>query len=351
MQPAKPNEILLSFNLPDAEFEVREVKQGLINDTFLVLQDQRIEYVLQRINTAVFKDPVALMGNLQKALPFLQATDYRALRLVDTREGNNYLDTGNAGCWRLMNYIPGSITHNTTNNPKTAFEAGRILGRFHSLLQEAGTSDFASVIPGFHKWSLRFDQYNKALNSGSTERLALAQKAIKMVAGLLDDPPLPNSGKLPKRLCHNDTKLNNILFSSYTGEALCLIDLDTLMEGYFLYDFGDAVRTIVNTAPEDERIISRISFSRPLFAEFVKGLAQHPGLLTKNELKSLPKGAIYMPLLHGLRALTDYLSGDQYYQVAYEGQNLDRSVSLLTFAQRAQVNVGFMEKVIAEYLR
>ena len=350
MPPVNPSEILQSFSLPPAEYKVHEIKQGLINDTFLVRQGSQIRYVLQRINTAVFGDAQALMGNIQKALPMLRASDYQQILLIKTRRGHHYLDAEAQGCWRLMTFIPGSITYNTTNNPQTAFEAGRVLGRFHGLLREADPADFTTVIPGFHSLPLRYTQYKKALESGRPERRAMAAHAINMVNSLMGDPPSLPTEKMTSRLCHNDTKLNNILFSAADGKALCLIDLDTLMEGCFPYDFGDAVRTIVNTAPEDERILSRITFSRPLFNQFIKGLAEEEGLLTREEIQYLPQGAVYMPLLHGIRALTDYLNDDKYYQTTYEGQNLDRSISLFAFAQKARAELDFIGEQTAKHL-
>jgi Ser/Thr protein kinase RdoA (MazF antagonist) len=249
-----------------------------------------------------------------------------------------------------MTYIQDSITYNTTNSLQTAFEAGRILGKFHKLLEPASPGEFVDVLPRFHDLGLRRQEYEIAQESARSERLALAGKAIEMAHNLLGDSAFADSENLPTRVCHNDTKLNNILFSATSGKALCFIDLDTIMAGYFLHDFGDAVRTIVNTAPEDERLLEKITFSRTLFKAFVKGLASSKGLLGPGEIESLPRGVVQMPLIHGLRALTDYLNGDKYYQVHYEGQNLDRAVSLFTFASRASEEWEFMQQGLKENL-
>ncbi len=336
--------------LPDNGFEVRPLRQGLINETYLLQKDGQTQYIFQRINTSVFPKVAALMGNLEKSLYYLSAEDYQNLELVKTRKGTLYLDAGEAGCWRLMNFIPGSRTYNTTTNPVVAREAGRIIARFHGLLAGAPLPEFQEVISRFHDLDFRLSELRQALGQAPAKRRNLAAKALGIIGELTQGPILPGAGNLPQRICHNDTKLNNILFSDKEQKALCLIDLDTLMKGYFLYDFGDAVRTIVNTAPEDERILEKIQFSRPLFEAFVEGIGTEPDLLSEVEIDTLARGAIYMPLLHGLRALTDYLLGDIYYQIAYEGQNLDRSMSLLTFAKRAQEELPYMQMVIRHQL-
>lgn len=350
MPETEPTELLPSFSLPEKAYQLRAVKQGLIHQTFLVLHANRPEYVLQQINTSVFRDIEALMGNLRQALPRLGASDYQQVGLVKTRKGGLYLDSGDAGCWRMMTYVPGSVTFNTTSKPNTAREAGRIIGRFHSLLQGTDMASYRDTLPGFHNLELRAKQYDEAMKGADTVRKDLAAKAIRVAEGFLKDPfPFEKEG-LPIRICHNDTKLNNILFSENSSRALCLVDLDTIMKGYFMYDFGDAIRTIVNTVPEDERLLEKIRFSRPLFRAFIDGLSTQKGLLSMPEIHSLPHGAVYMPFLHGLRALTDYLSGDVYYQVAYEGQNLDRSMSLLTFAGKAREELDFMQRTVEEFL-
>ena len=341
-RPAPPA-ILRHFAVPEMRsYELHPLQQGLIHNTFYVSGEGRPLYILQQVNTKVFRDPAAVMGNIGKALPLLQAADYHGLDLIATRGGDSYLDDEEAGCWRMMRFVPGCVTYNTTTDPKIACEAGRIIGRFHGLLEAANPADFATTLPYFLDLSFRKSEFTEALSQATGPRRDRASAAIEQAGALLELPGLSTQPAGPIRVCHNDTKLNNILFSGTTGAALCLIDLDTLMGGHFLYDFGDAVRTIVNTAPEDEKDTGKIRFSKSLFEAFVKGLALQKELLYPKELDTLPDGAVYMPTLHGLRALTDYLAGDIYYHTTYEGQNLDRAVSLLTFAQRAHENIGYM---------
>ncbi len=350
MPSLRPSELLTYFPIRGEGLRVEPLKQGLINETYLIREDGQTKYILQRINTHVFPDVKGLMGNLERALAFLNSTDYRAVKLIHTREGNLYLDAGASGCWRLMDFIQGSLTYNTTSDTEIAREAGRIIMCFHRLLATAPLIEFVDVLPKFHNLEVRLAQFKKALSEAPQGRKSLAERAVGIVGRLSSQPLLPEKGKLPLRICHNDTKLNNILFSEKENKALCLIDLDTLMKGHFLYDFGDAVRTIVNTAPEDERILENIRFSRPLFEAFVQGMRTDWDLLEGSEIEGLAMGAVYMPLIHGVRALTDFLQGDIYYQVAYEGQNLDRSISLLTFAERAMEELPFMDNEIRKVL-
>lgn len=338
------------FQLPGKDYGLRELRQGLIHNTYLLLNHGVPEFILQQINTRVFPDVPALMGNLCHALPFLSAEDYQHIEVIKTKDGGLYLDKGDAGCWRVLTYVSGSITHNTTSRPGIAREAGRVICRFHSLLKDAPGDEFIQVLPGFHDLELRKRQFVHALENASEVRKSQARQALSIAGKFMEYPFPADMHALPTRICHNDTKLNNILFSEKGEKALCLIDLDTIMPGSFLYDFGDAVRTIVNTAPEDERSLDKIRFSRPLFGAFVDGLACEPALLHEAEVKHLPYGSIYMPLLHGLRALTDFLSGDIYYQVAYDMQNLDRSMSLLTFALRAAGELDYMHEVVQKKL-
>jgi serine/threonine protein kinase len=207
-----------------------------------------------------------------------------------------------------------------------------------------------ATIPRFHDIDLRKDQFRKAVTTTEVQRKETAESAIDFAQKILKVLEKIDLAPLPIRICHNDTKLNNILFSKETDEALCLIDLDTLMKGRFLYDFGDAVRTIVNTAPEDERDHSKITFKKELFEAFVGGLAANKSIFSQKEIETLHWGAVLMPFLHGIRALTDYLNGNIYYKVAYENQNLDRCRSLFDFTGKALNELDYMEGIVTDKL-
>lgn len=342
------NFILEHFSLPRKTYGFQGLHQGFINDTYLVLDDDRPRYILQRINHSVFKDITGLMGNIDHALHRLDAPDYKQITLVKTKLGKPFYTDG--GYWRLMTYIDESTAYDTTTDIHIAKEAGRIIGKFHQLLDHANLEDYVDTIPRFHDLAWRKEEFQEALRTVDPEKLALANNGIIFAQKTLKTLAALDQADLPIRICHNDTKLNNILFSKTTHKALCLIDLDTLMKGYFYYDFGDAIRTLVNPANEDESNLTKIHFDKDLFLAFVEGLQTNGSFLTQKEIDLLPLGAAFMPFIHGLRALTDYLNNNRYYKVAYENQNLDRCLSLFHFTQKALTELHFMRAVVQEKL-
>lgn len=349
MTSASIIKILVEFNLNGNSTQWTPLNNGLINDTYIVKEDDGEQYILQKINTQVFKNAGILMANIQFTLPILNADDYEQITFLKTRSDKNYL-VQNDEFWRMMTFIPNSTTYNTTTHPTTAFEAGRIIGKFHQLLQHIDTTLIEDTLPNFHKLSHRKNEFKQALQNATKEKLNVADKAIKKAQHFITELAHLNTGSLPIRVCHNDTKLNNILFSKTSEKALCLIDLDTIMQGFFFYDFGDAIRTIVNTAAEDEQDHSLITFNEALFTSFVDGLASNGPILSSAEKESLPLGAVFMPFIHGLRALTDYLNNNTYYKVSYENQNLDRCLSLFNFAEKALDRKHYMARYIKNAL-
>ncbi len=342
--------ILLHFPVPVDHLEIKPLKQGYINRSFVVAHKGSPDYLLQQINTEVFTNVEALMGNMVRALPYLKGINYTGPDLITTKEGTSYLKTKNGNCWRLITYVPNSKGYLFCQDPVMAREAGRILGLFHSHMSEARPEEFPEFIPGFHSLNLRKKQFEEALTDATPERKQKAEKAISHAQQQANSLSSKGRFSIPVRVCHNDTKMSNFLFSKRDGKGLCLVDLDTLMPGYFYYDFGDAIRTIVNAVPEDEKDLDNITFRLDYFEAFLKGLKPHAGCLSKEDIESLPFGVVQMPFLHGLRALTDFLLGDKYYQVSYPEQNLDRSLSLFRFAALAQEMSPKCKEVIQKYL-
>lgn len=337
--------VLSHFVEGEKNYSFSPLTNGLINTTFLVSDATTPIYILQRVNTDVFPNVDRLMKNITNALLLLEHKEYAKIEFLKTKDGQAYIST-DQGIWRVMTYLKNSIVYNTTTNPKIALEAGKIIGIFHYQLQKEYARDYTDTIPGFHNLDVRKKQFLQALKSTTSERKEIAKEALAHTSLFFQVlAPLQNP-KLPARVCHNDTKLNNILFSTTSEKALCLIDLDTIMKGYFFYDFGDAVRAIVNSAPEDEKDHTKISFNKDLFVAFINGLEYNSCFLTAAEIKTLPLGVVFMPFIHGLRALTDYLNGNIYYQVAYENQNLDRCLSLFNFAEKALAEIDFITKEI-----
>lgn len=341
--------ILIEFNLNGNSLQWSPLTSGLINDTYLVTENDKQQYILQKINTQVFKNAEILMDNICYTLQFLNAADYAQITFLQTKNGEHSLKK-NEGLWRMMTYIPNSTTYNTTTDNNIAFEAGRIVGRFHSLLKDVDHSIVKDTLPKFHNLNQRKQEFNAALENTDAQKKQIAEHAINKAHLFLTELESLNINNLPVRICHNDTKLNNILFSETNNKALCLIDLDTIMKGYFFYDFGDAIRTVVNNAPEDEQNHDLINFNENIFESFVEGLAVNQPFLTAKDKDSLPLGAVFMPFIHGLRALTDYLNNNKYYKVTYENQNLDRCASLFNFAEKALAKKDFMAACIKERL-
>jgi len=346
-------ELLDNFSIAENDYTFQPLTDGYINDTFLVLHQSQPLYILQRVNHLVFENVVGLMNNVQNVLEHLKDIDYHEITLVKTRSGNQFIkdEKDKIGYWRLMTYIDDSTAYNTTESPDIAFEAGRIIGNFHLLLKDAKVDDYIDTIPRFHDLELRQNQFDEALKNADPEKKEIAIKDIEFAIETLSILKSMAIDNLPLRVCHNDTKLNNILFSKKSEKALCLIDLDTIMKGNFHFDFGDAIRTIVNTAPEDEQEHYKITFKKPLFEAFVNGVASNNSFLSSEEIKALPYGVILMPFLHGIRALTDYLNNNIYYKVAYENQNLDRCRSLFDFTKKALQNHDFMRDFTKRTLR
>lgn len=345
------NAILRRFSVATKSYAFQSLNKGLINDTFLVVDGSRPVYILQRINQSVFKDIGGLMRNIHIALKYLHDADYSKIDIVKTISGSGFYEAEDKSCWRLMTYLEDSTTYNTTEDPKIAFEAGRIIGKFHQLLSKAPPSNIVSTIPKFHDLKGRMRQFKTALKRVEPQLKSKASESINFaVATYPLFAPLFTS-TLPIRICHNDTKLNNILFSEKDKNALCLIDLDTIMPGYFYYDFGDAIRSIVNPTDEGETDLDKITFNKQLFVQFVEGLAISNISLLKKEQGSLPLGVVYMPFLHGLRALTDYLQGNTYYKVAYPDHNLDRCLNLFAFTRETINHLDLMQEIISDTLR
>ena len=342
--------VLQNFPVPIDQLDIKPLKQGYINRSFVIVCQGSPDYLLQQINTAVFTNVDALMGNMVRALPYLNHPEYQGPELIPTRQGTSYLSTENGDCWRLMTYVPHSTSYLYCQDPEIAREAGRILALFHSLMNEANPEVFLEFIPGFHSLKLRKKQLDEALEKASQGRKQKAKKAVSLAKQLTDELVSIADISAPVRICHNDTKMSNFLFSKKGGKGFCLVDLDTLMPGYFYCDFGDVVRTVVSSAPEDEKDLKKITFRFDYFEAFLQGMKPHSSFLTKGDIEALSYGVVLMPLLHGIRALTDYLSGDIYYQVSYPDQNLDRCISLFRFASLASKKSDTITEVIQRYL-
>ena len=326
--------ILDQFKVKLKKVTISPINEGFINDTYLISDLNGPHYVLQKINHTIFTDVNALQLNIKQALHVLRNSDYTTFSIIKTLE-NSLVYQHNDTYWRLYSFVPNSEVFSYTSDVNIAFEAGRLLGNFHSLLKHVNIDNFTTTIANLNHLPSKINEFQEALEKTSKQLHKTASNEITFALTNKAYFETFYTIKLPCRLCHNDTKLNNILFDKTSKKALCLVDLDTLMAGYFHYDFGDAVRTVVSESKEDEQVITNINFNLTLFEEFVKGMFTHNFKLTEKEIKLLPISCALMPFMHGLRALTDYLNGNIYYKVSYKNQNLDRCISLFEFTKKA----------------
>ena len=328
---------LARFGVSGKEVRAEPLTQGLINTAYKVFVDGEPLYVLQKVNTGVFESPGLLMENISLLLPFLEGEGYTGISLRPTTEGGLFLKDESLGVWRMFDYIPDSVTVEHTRSPEVAREAGRVLGRFHQLASRASLSDVHTTLPGFHDLGHRSRQFEQALSEGIPERIERSAPLTRMGRKLIESCAEIPFTRLPLRLCHNDTKLSNFLFDQHTGRGLCLIDLDTLMPGYLLYDFGDAAYDLLRPEGDNARGLAGIDMG--MLQAYVQGIKDSGLGMVAEEVRWLPHGVVLMPLLHGIRALADYMVGDRYYRVTYPGQNLDRAGSLLGFAESANARL------------
>ena len=315
-----------------------ELASGHINDTYLIATTEKTFFVLQRINEGVFKDVPALIANkvnvskhLQKKLNFLSNAELkrRVLSFVNTNEGKYYYYDTDGNYWNMMIYIDDSITFETVNSEEIAYEGGKLFGEFLNLTSDFDATKLAEVIPNFHNMSFRYSQFETALKTASPERIQKAKSYIQLVSDLKEEmhilQNLKDAGEIKLRVTHNDTKISNALFD-LDKKGLCVIDTDTVMPGIVHYDFGDAIRTICNTAAEDEKNLELVNFNMAYYKAYVKGfLEKMNSSLSIIEIKYLPLGAKTMIFIMALRFLTDFLNGDIYYKTDYPEHNFDRS--------------------------
>lgn len=330
---------------------------GHINDTFKLVSGR--PYILQRMNSDIFKDPVSLMRNIQGVTTFLRKEviknggdpNRETLNLVNTKDGNHFYVDSKGNYWRMYLFIENATCYNLVEKPEDFYQSGRAFGHFQRLLAEYPAKELAETIPGFHHTPKRFQTFKNMVEKDVCGRAGQVKEEIRFVMERGEDMGLAmdmlQAGDLPLRVTHNDTKLNNIMIDDATGQAICIIDLDTVMPGLSIFDFGDSIRFGANTAEEDELDLSKVSLSLPLFEIYTKGFLEGcAGSLTPAEVKMLPQGARLMTLECGMRFLTDYLEGDVYFKTAREGHNLDRCRTQFQLVADMEKKWDEMERIV-----
>ncbi len=345
--------VLEQFLLEGTGISCQRYGHGHINETYLVVTDTGKRYILQRINHNIFKDVSALMNNIRLVTTYLgrQAQDPRqVLQLVNTRGGDAFLCHTDGSYWRVYVFVEGSICLQKPESGQDFYESAVAFGRFQQMLKDFPADTLTETIPNFHNTPDRYRIFHEVLERDPLDRGAQVRQEIDFLlsreqeAGVLVE--LMDSGQLPLRVTHNDTKLNNVMLDAKTRKALCVIDLDTVMPGLSLYDFGDSIRFGAATGDEDERNLAKIEMSLGLYETYTRGfLSACPGL-TEMEKEMLPTGAKLMTLECGLRFLTDYLDGDHYFANRRPGQNLDRCRTQLKLVEDMEKKWEQMHRIV-----
>lgn len=335
---------------------------GHINDTYL--REGNPGYILQRINTNVFKDPNSVMENIVNVTEYLRAEivknggdpERETMNVIKTKLGKNCYMADSNNYFRMYKFVSNSISFDTAEEPSLLFEAGKSFGKFQRMLDGFDAGLLHETIVDFHNTPKRIEQLEAAIKKNYENRAALvsaeldAAKKYSKYASLITDAMA--DGSVPSRVTHNDTKLNNVLFDKDTHKGICVIDLDTVMPGSILYDFGDALRFGASSGAEDETDLSKIYFDLEKYKSFAEGFLGEVGeCLTKREIELLPESVIIMTYECGIRFLADYLNGDVYFKIHRENHNLDRARTQLKLVADMETKLDEMHRIAESFIK
>lgn len=361
----KVHEAIDGFKLPGELKECIRYGSGHINDTYRLTYETpqgTKRYILQRMSKSIFKKPVELMENVSGVTAWLRKKiienggdpERETLTLVKSNDGLPYFVDSTGEYWRVYLFIEGATCYDAVKDDNDFYQSAVAFGHFQRLLADYPAETLHETIKDFHNTPDRLEKFKKAVAEDICGRAASVQKEIDFILereelthALYD---LQLDGRLPLRVTHNDTKLNNIMLDDETGKAICVIDLDTVMPGLTANDFGDSIRFGASTALEDEQDLSKVSCDLHLFDVYARGFIEGcGGALTDLEIDMLPMGAILMTFENGIRFLTDHLEGDHYYHIHRKGHNLDRCRTQLTLVKDMQEKLPQMNAIIQKY--
>lgn len=348
------------FDIQGSIVSTEPYGNGHINDTFLVRTiDNGIitKYIMQKVNCNVFKKPEEVISNIEKVTAFLKVnagSERVVLSLIPTRDGGKYIKYSSGDLWRMYDFIDDSICLDIVENENDFYECAFAFGKFQRDLRDFPADTLYETIPNFHNTPVRFGEFLSAVAADKCGRAETVKKEIKFITERQDFYSVlidaEKKGELPLRVTHNDTKSNNVMLDKKTRKALCVIDLDTVMPGYSVTDFGDAIRFGASTAPEDEKDLNKVHFSIDLFKAYTKGyMAGCDGKLKDTEVMLLPEGAKMMTIECGMRFLTDYLNGDTYFKISYPDHNLVRARTQLKLVSEMEEKWKEMKEIVKEY--
>ena len=359
--------VLPKFAFEGKYKEAKEFTSGNINNTYCLTYDksgETVYYTLQHINNYVFKDPAGIMENISRVTEHIRTTltengvdpNRRVLELVPTKTGDYLYVDPKGGFWRAYIFISNATPYDMPEKPVHVFETGRAFGEFQKLLSNFPANELNETIPNFHNTTRRFYTFVASVAEDKAGRCKQVEDEIEF---MFEHRRLMNSivsklenGELPTRVTHNDTKINNVLIDDATDKAICVIDLDTVMPGSSLYDYGDAIRFCANTAAEDEPDTSKISLDMEKFRLFTEGfLSEVKGFLPDEEIRILPLGALVMTCELAMRFLTDYIDGDLYFKVNSPDHNLVRTHAQMALLRDMEAKYDEMCRVVESYLQ
>lgn len=353
--------IVESFALPKSIIKTSPLGNGHINDTFILKTAEGYsDYVLQKINTAVFKDVEGLMRNISLVTSKIQEklgtdAERKALQLIKTKDGTlSYTDL-NQDEWRIYNYIADHKVYDLAPNLEVVQESGKMFGDFLTSLSDLPTNSLVTTIPKFHDIKWRLKQLKDQIDIDAKNRKSLLSQELNYVKSHANEmcviQNLGEKGAITLRITHNDTKLNNVLFDNQNN-GLCVIDLDTVMPGYVHYDFGDGIRSAANTGEEDDQDLKNVTYDLQKIEAFAKGyLSASQNILNPIEKQTLANSVLLFPYLMGVRFLTDYIAGDVYYKTKYEGHNLVRARAQFQLAMDGQKKIEPIKAMVNKIVK
>ena len=360
------NEAIRCFQFKGVFHDFRKYGNGHINDTFLVRfideNGKKTKYILQRINSNVFKKPAEVMSNIIKVTEHLKKAieaydgdpERETLTVIKTKSEKGYYIDGYGYCWRAFIFISDSVSLDLPEDDNDFYQSAVAFGNFQRMLGDFPASELYETIPNFHNTPKRYENFLASLEKNASGRKDTALEEIEFVnkrkdfMSLLEDSH--KEGKLPLKVTHNDTKMNNVMLDKDTREPGCVVDLDTIMPGYSVNDFGDSIRFGASTAAEDEKDLSKVHFDIKLFETYTRGFLKGcGGTLTQGEIDLLPAGTKMMTLECGMRFLTDYIDGDTYFKTAYPEHNLVRCRTQFRLVEEMEQHWDEMQAIVQKY--
>lgn len=346
--------VLKTFGISGQVVECAPLGNGHINSTFLCTMNHK-KYVIQKINNYVFKDVDLLMSNYYKVTNYLYKKNIETIHLIKSIDGKPYSKIGN-DYYRLYDYIDNAIWHEKITDLELVYKAAKAFGQFHKTLKDFPANELGEVIPNFHNTYQRYINLLNAIKEDKLGRVKECLSEIELVKSFESDYSVIssaiNTGFIPLAVTHNDPKINNVLFDKDTGDFRAVIDLDTIMPGSYLYDFGDAIRSLFTGDNEDTEDLSKLTINKDIFMNYTKGyLSEMKNVLTRREIELLPFSAFLLTIECGMRFLEDYIRGDIYFKIKKTNQNLIRARTQLTLAENIYKSLDRLMNIVNKLLQ